>query len=272
MGCPALRVVVQISILAPRGGSDHLCDHAALSHDVGISILAPRGGSDNKKRDKISNIKDFNPRSPRGERLSDMKIFFMVYRISILAPRGGSDHANASTPSGWGHFNPRSPRGERPVLLFLVPLPMLNFNPRSPRGERRDQNTDEISMFCISILAPRGGSDRCVVRSTIVILNFNPRSPRGERPKVSPGRTSSTKFQSSLPAGGATYDYINNIDDARISILAPRGGSDGRFVFGPYSPANFNPRSPRGERRERPNSQKSEAEFQSSLPAGGATG
>ena len=79
-----------------------------------------------------------------------------------------------------------------------------------------------------------------------------------------------------------------------ISIHAPRGGSDlpngnstsGPFYFNPRSPRgerrkiwgmgnvtvnHFNPRSPRGERLIKIKKGKDKKEFQSTLPAGGAT-
>ena len=56
-------------------------------------------------------------------------------------------------------------------------------------------------------------------------------------------------FQSTLPVGGATIVWIMHFNIMFISIHAPRGGSDGRWVEGPYSPDKF----------------------QSTLPVGGAT-
>ena len=78
--------------------------------------------------------------------------------------------------------------------------------------------------------------------------NFNPRSPRGERLKNSPaGRIQQgfqstlpargatqiardllyyNQFQSTLPARGATKNFLKNLLTIRISIHAPREGSD----------------------------------------------
>ena len=58
--------------------------------------------------------------------------------------------------------------------------------------------------------------------------DFNPRSPHGERPKGGEGRGKACKFQSTLPARGATCTV-----------------GDG----GHSADAHFNPRSPHGERR-----------------------
>ena len=151
--------------------------------------------------------RDFNPRSPCGER----------HRRTC----NGRRHSV--------YFNPRSPCGERPgddsglvtVLVFQSTLPVwgatnipvtavrvaADFNPRSPCGERlcavlarhnqraRFQSTLPvwgatrvlpltINGNIISIHAPRVGSDP--VRSDLPIAdpNFNPRSPCGERRKL----------------------------------------------------------------------------------------
>ena len=57
------------------------------------------------------------------------------------------------------------------------------------------------------------------------------------------------KFQSTLPARGATY-YQEKLDRAlRISIHAPREGSDVKKMVVQFAKLDFNPRSPRGERR-----------------------
>ena len=57
------------------------------------------------------------------------------------------------------------------------------------------------------------------------------------------------KFQSTLPAGGATCLKLLMVAAVTISIHAPRGGSDQLRACGYRRTTNFNPRSPRGERR-----------------------
>ena len=56
-------------------------------------------------------------------------------------------------------------------------------------------------------------------------------------------------FQSTLPVGGATKGFIQLNAEKRISIHAPRGGSDLTKIYGNYVKPSF----------------------QSTLPAGGAT-
>ena len=148
--------------------------------------------------------KDFNPRSPWGERhLSGYPVMdYAVFQstlpvggatggilpflfpdgISIHAPRGGSDHGRNQGGLGSNYFNPRSPWGERPT----------------PRCFRRFGQK-------ISIHAPRGGSDPYFRKTGLVCF----------------------RFQSTLPVGGATRHGLWRKTAILISIHAPRGGSDG---------------------------------------------
>ncbi len=56
-----------------------------------ISIHAPRAGSDYLVQWIGFEIRDFNPRSPCGERLPIPAIIIAGVTISIHAPRAGSD-------------------------------------------------------------------------------------------------------------------------------------------------------------------------------------
>ena len=100
------------------------------------------------------------------------------------------------------------------------------FNPRSPHGERRNPTGSGISE-----------------------RHFNPRSPHGERPALTAAVSSGEKFQSTLPARGAT--------------LRADGSKSG------YT--HFNPRSPHGERQVILIVWACASLFQSTLPARGAT-
>ena len=146
-----------ISIHAPRTGSDGGVFDLLIAHAVfqstlpargatnsrlfgqfsdAISIHAPRTGSDRSRAGHSPRRRDFNPRSPHGERRS-------------------ADWRGRVPPE---HFNPRSPHGERRRIATSFCATADNFNPRSPHGERR-----EAVQLCrdenISIHAPRTGSD-----------------------------------------------------------------------------------------------------------------
>ena len=151
-------------------------------------------------------------------------------------------------------------------LKFIPP----DFNPRSPHGER---------------LGARGAKNENQY--------FNPRSPHGERPaayydfvrslefqSTLPAWGATTRFcsnrgftifQSTLPAWGATYGITSIPTGARISIHAPRMGSDNKVT--PFSLVlkDFNPRSPHGERLMVNSAIIRIYIFQSTLPAWGAT-
>ena len=123
-----------------------------------------------------------------------------------------------------------------------------HFNPRSPHGERPEPPA-----------AARAAS------------NFNPRSPHGERPFRGTARRCSAQFQSTLPARGATRASQPPPEPPAISIHAPRTGSDDGRRRTSAAAKDFNPRSPHGERRRCGFHRLSFRQFQSTLPARGAT-
>ena len=109
---------------------------------------------------------------------------------------------------------------------------------------RADCTTDTISIH-----APREGSDTAGDARLGRDAHFNPRSPRGERPHDQPENERHNRFQSTLPARGATELLIHITQRTR----------------------DFNPRSPRGERPPPGRSLSKDLAFQSTLPARGAT-
>ena len=146
-----------------------------------ISIHAPRTGSD----------------VPAAVILADIRLF-----QSTLPARGATCPACTRrwTPD---HFNPRSPHGERPPPdeSWERTQPFQSTLPARGATRRRGTRTRRI---CISIHAPRTGSDEEKSEVADIRHHFNPRSPHGERPK---GRKRPRKGK-------------------EISIHAPRTGSD----------------------------------------------
>ena len=169
---------IYISIHAPRTGSDALALSSTLGEDRFQSTLPARGATSTLTSSRWRR-KNFNPRSPHGERRTQTatsergKRFqstlpargatlhvhcqAVLPSISIHAPRTGSDGCRHRRKRQDIDFNPRSPHGERHSPPWLSPG-KVNFNPRSPHGERP---------------------------STVITLRpahyFNPRSPHGER-------------------------------------------------------------------------------------------
>ena len=192
--------------------------------------------------------------------------------ISIHAPHAGSDVT--------------SKRYMPVALSFQSTLPMRGatrgfsrparspryFNPRSPCGERPAYRNRYAALAHISIHAPHVGSDgRWTLRffacptfqSTLPMwgattagaetrwkaANFNPRSPCGERQRTDEIMKQEIKFQSTLPMWGATLAFIGSERSRTISIHAPHVGSDARLIRNDLIEADFNPRSPCGERQ-----------------------
>ena len=107
-----------ISIHAPREGRDAQAPLQALHGH--ISIHAPREGRDALLPVLSSTMVYFNPRAPRGARLSGLCGFL---------PRKG-------------HFNPRAPRGARPPSVSGFPK-IFYISIHAPREGR------DLLAFCI---------------------------------------------------------------------------------------------------------------------------
>ena len=261
-------------------------------------------------------ISHFNPRSPHGERprAGDERGGGKAFQ-STLPARGATGEATSGAPAA-GDFNPRSPHGERPSGAPAAGG-SRDFNPRSPHGERRVARISSCARNPIfQSTLPARGATRWKKSARNRQTHFNPRSPHGERHDTTDGdaqapphfnprsphgerparwRTScgARRFQSTLPARGATSfrhagvwyipisihaprtgsDQMDSAEraDYRISIHAPRTGSDlSRNAFW-ICAKNFNPRSPHGERQTGSENHLRDTTFQSTLPARGAT-
>ncbi len=194
---------------------------------------------------------NFNPRTPRGVRL-------FVWRLHLLYQY---------------NFNPRTPRGVRRTRFFPVTL-FRYFNPRTPRGVRLRrrggsplyaaisihaprEGCDQIQAHPdpptapISIHAPREGCDLVTAYTAALAVYFNPRTPRGVRQGGSQCLRLGIVFQSTHPARGATQVKYKSEYRCFISIHAPREGCDlCSILFAVRLIWNFNPRTPRGVRRD----------------------
>ena len=217
---------------------------------VNISIHAPRGGSDHRSAPRPDTPYDFNPRSPWGERPMHQIVPVSRFRfqstlpvggattsfrqtkksqsISIHAPRGGSDIDDFRECGGQKNFNPRSPWGERPWLRPPSRPGSCDFNPRSPWGERLVHGAVLVPLLRFQSTLPVGGA-------TVVFSNWS----------------LVVRFQSTLPVGGATGGGGGGGRRYGISIHAPRGGSDDVCTQAFHRGWHFNPRSPWGERQQR---------------------
>ena len=234
---------------------------------------------------------NFNPRSPRGERQMPLGACATASpfqptlpargatrraaewagrrQISTHAPREGSDDKLAADKGRHEHFNPRSPRGERrpPKFLpacktqFQPTLPARgatkssgahrntsqNFNPRSPRGERRSPTTCARSSRSFQPTLPARGA-------TFYIMSkeFNKTISTHERPCSSRHPCIAHPISTHAPREGSDHLLPARLSGGQISTHAPREGSDNPGTYKSAPRINFNPRSPRGERRSCP--------------------
>ena len=235
----------EISIHAPRTGSDPLESRNASKSkkfqstlpargatkktkaeeiQQPISIHAPRTGSDAAGAIRRHDYEHFNPRSPHGERHNPCGIYGAV----------------------GCHFNPRSPHGERRVWLSQI-AGFLQFQSTLPaRGATLSMFPEDLKRLFqstlpargatpegranaqsrISIHAPRTGSDITFCRILLIYHRFQSTLPARGATSVYHCYFFTYSFQSTLPARGATRKHARKPVFRRISIHAPRTGSD----------------------------------------------
>ena len=146
-----------------------------------ISIHAPRVGSDAVGKQRLRLDRNFNPRSPCGERPAGGGAAAHKESISIHAPRVGSDvNWDNGQRIANRNFNPRSPCGERQAILTSLRA-MVIFQSTLPVWGATKDKDNLVGAINISIHAPRVGSDANVIDCYYRRRNFNPRSPCGER-------------------------------------------------------------------------------------------
>ena len=177
---------------------------------------------------------------------------------------------------GWlsreSYFNPRSPRGERPMQYSFNRGDIIFQSTLPSRGATCARHGTDTG-YRISIHAPLAGSDNCNIYKDSGLAEISIHAPlAGSDQSQSVQPNPWKQFQSTLPSRGATKDLRRFRDQFSISIHAPLAGSD--VVAGhtiplyrlfqstlpsrgaTFLPASFllqckdfNPRSPRGERR-----------------------
>ena len=234
------------STLPARGATSSICYLHQLPL---ISIHAPRTGSDMWRRARMSSLRDFNPRSPHGERLNAVSpegnlILFQ----STLPARGATGRSKMTTLTR--DISIHAPRTGSDVDFSGLMEKSILISIHAPRTGSDNKIRQEMQQFQqISIHAPRTGSDALAMWCVLNHGNFNPRSPHGERLGI---RMAQQAMQ-------------------KISIHAPRTGSDPTSPLPPWMLRDFNPRSPHGERRTWRRADARSAGFQSTLPARGAT-
>ena len=200
-------------------------------------------------------------------------VYFVTMSISIHAPRVGSDQMVKTLMRTGRYFNPRSPCGERPDHCHRWGH-RLHISIHAPRVGSDGEPDEKLSEYF-----PRFQSTLPVWGATAIpghhhggVADFNPRSPCGERHYTMMDNLGVAIFQSTLPVWGATAWEKIIKKMCRISIHAPRVGSDpGPAGHLSSLHQDFNPRSPCGERHSESPSPATKDLFQSTLPVWGAT-
>ncbi len=213
-----------------------------------VSIHAPRAGRDSPVMARVPARSSFNPRAPRGARRSGVGKFWPRLSVSIHAPRAGRDNKSACPFAGNRRFNPRAPRGARQEAAKAQRIE-AEVSIHAPRAGRDCGFVLMDLAFVVSIHAPRAGRD-------LVIL---------------PVWSSTSAFQSTRPARGATRGtgYGCRLR-ACFNPRAPRGARHGCRLRD-RGRERFNPRAPRGARLGFADHLAGRFAFQSTRPARGAT-
>ena len=190
-----------------------------------ISIHTPREGSDSPSISEIARFCDFNPHSPRGERL--------VSRRPLLLSGGFQSTLPARGATG----------------IWILNRKADNISIHTPRegSDRSTRRSLWVTWKFQSTLPARGATLPTKAQERFY-THFNPHSPRGERLIMDLCKRGGYKFQSTLPARGATFIATLVEQLNIISIHTPREGSDKLHVSSPFLRSYFNPHSPRGER------------------------
>ena len=241
----------------------------------------------------MESARHFNPRSPHGERPVQCDCCCFGLRFQSTLPARGATYSflAARRHSSISIHAPRT--GSDEYIHRRTFKRTANFNPRSPHGERLQSIWHTAGSFHISIHAPRTGSDQLYELGMLSPTQFQSTLPARGATKSRKEHGMAQEFQSTLPARGATRWFGRSPKQNSISIHAPRTGSDSYSNFAYARCKNFNPRSPHGERRFRPEpvaptqdisihaprtgsdenkrKRRTAGKFQSTLPARGAT-
>ncbi len=258
------------------------------------STLPARGATRPSAQRAASSIVFQSTLPARGATQDAKKWAQIISQFQSTLPARGATPLRLATLATPSNFNPRSPHGERrclcnlriAIVKFQSTLPARGATPRRGRTRRRNG---------ISIHAPRTGSDACRgLRCPCSIISIH--APRtGSDPARWRTSCGARRFQSTLPARGATTFRRGAAQpSASISIHAPRTGSDHAggtkacagceiSIHAPRTGSDpikqrtdlgaryFNPRSPHGERLTSFKILLMYHRFQSTLPARGAT-
>ena len=193
------QIPAAISIHAPRVGSDVRNGDSCQWYV--ISIHAPRVGSDHKRQ------------VDRAERI-----------ISIHAPRVGSDASLFSAGSQGRTFQSTLPVWGATQIVDCRAV-LLRFQSTLPVWGATISSSVFLRMGCISIHAPRVGSDPGILKCSLFSAHFNPRSPCGERRIMCAPPNQAANFNPRSPCGERLCKRYRRRGDARFQSTLPVWGA-----------------------------------------------
>ena len=190
----------------------------------------------------------FNPRSPCGERPDLLLTLGRVFDISIHAPRAGSDRRLWQRDPRTLPISIHAPRAGSDISRSPIHSLMPDFNPRSPCGERRGKYGETIDAMEFQSTLPVRGATSGSSPSYPSEARFQSTLPVRGATGVKRTFAGLVEFQSTLPVRGATVFLVLKVllrgfqstlpvrgatagagctrPGNRISIHAPRAGSD----------------------------------------------
>ena len=192
-----------------------------------ISIHVPREGHDPPIIGWVTDTTHFNPRAPRGARLTPFLQNVKEWEFQSTCPARGTTGVFYRYSFGVGYFNPRAPRGARlGVGEMFAPRSRISIHvPRE--GHDHLQRGSYLRKLSISIHVPREGHDDSARPSRSHRYAFQSTCPaRGTTQKPRTQLPSQAEFQSTCPARGTTFAHDCTLVRGAISIHVPREGHD----------------------------------------------
>ena len=133
-------------------------------------------------------------------------------------------------------------------MIFILSVLLMIFQSTLPAGGATSAQHWHFPLHLISIHAPRRGSDKIrAVRQQLKKISIH--APRRGSDTGPGGRVNTfCRFQSTLPAGGATAFKARKLETRKFQSTLPAGGATMKIIWLVMPNDDFNPRSPQGER------------------------
>ena len=173
-----------------------------------------------------------------------------IRSISIHAPHAGCDRRTSSSSASRRSFQSTHPlRGATRMLSIRSSTLDISIHAPLAGCDSGRHGGDQAGRTFQSTHPLRGATARLCAKFP-KYTDFNPRTPCGVRRMVSISSGSAPTFQSTHPLRGATRWRRGSGHGNVISIHAPLAGCDCKVANYDIRPADFNPRTPCGVRRQ----------------------